>query len=274
MIYKLKEMYKTRYFYKSYLQDLEYLFKSCKALAKDPTVPVNRDASDLHRQLYDDIIRGESYTFDVADCVIGPECARCILVAQQQGFMFIDSEDKANDNLLRVNYQRIQFAPKETVPLPEFTTTTDLKSYLPLLKSDVVYSIPPANIDLYVPLAILIMMLKPKSINIDSGANINLILRYVAKHISIADSFKNDTFYWCSNDGVTILEFDSAGKADVPGYGYIDKMETATHGVLVPIIFGTVPTFMSPEFSSLKDACIEQINAFVKSSPRKLCEIF
>lgn len=259
-MYKIVDLYNTRYFYVTYNVDLIYLFDTIIKLRNDPTASYHA-GSKLHEELFKDVIAGKEVVIDLAGAKFTSDTTTTLTRYMREGIKFADTEDTVRNEILEEDVRRMAIDKTDYVLLPRFTNRTNIQEYLSSLKRDVVYTLPEMHEDLYIPLTILIILLRP-TITIDMGHKDRTILSKVANHFTAYELKQYAEFYFISDEGVVELRPDISGKYSVQQASNLSIDDVLSYGNLVPLIFGKKRLVEEDPWYSLSEECLRIVDGY------------
>jgi len=270
MIFKLTELYNTKFFYKTMCTDLSYLFTSvCRLWAHEENYTVNVGNPKLG-EVYEAAKRGEEIIFDLADCRITNDALTCIYNAENNGIKFRDTASEWRNNLFienerrRTNYQ-------EGNNLPEFGHKDDIKQYIKSLSTEVCYKAAGQQQHVLIALTCLIYMIRPKvRICIDPIAR--TFFKFINTKIPTEEILKSNDFWMCSDEGVQRVQGDKFYVQEAQCELSIkDALQYVT---LVPYDFGSKPLLRNPAYAGLFRTCLLLLQEYQEGSPKSLEELY
>lgn len=269
MTAKLSDIYKTQYFYLTYVKDLRYLIDCCRNGAPEGT----HAGSDVMEEIFNAVRRGEQITLDIADCKITSDIAEAFLYVQDQGIDVIDSTNPARNSVLTENKRNRQNKDIPTVPLPIFDGTVAPVHLANTLNTEDVYDLTfipgqPAQ----VWFATICVMGRPQlKYRISNGTD--ELFRYVGEYVSsemIADA---DEFYFSTPLGIQVLKKDENGMVLTQTHGVVPALEACSYGALVPTCFGKEQLFKHPDWVDLYKDTKGRLAVFSAQRPKSLMEV-
>ena len=259
-MYRLVDLYRTKYFYVTYNIDLIYLFDTILKLKEDRDAKYNA-GSDLHEQLFEDVKEGKEVVIDLAGARLTSDCITILTQYLRKGIKVTDSQDDVRRNILETNAERLALDTESYELLPKFTNKADVKEYLQSLSRDVTYTIPETHEDLYIPLVILIMLLRP-TIKIDLGYRDRMILGKVAGYFTVHELKQYRDFFFVSDEGVMELSPDSSGNYSLQQANGLDIDGVLEYGNLVPKIFGEKRLVTDEPWRCLSTECLRIVDGY------------
>ena len=159
-----------------------------------------------------------------------------------------------------------------SIPLPDFTYTTNIKEYIHELRTDVMYS--RNALDNYVQLALVTLITVTRPSVTLSGDFFELgLFDYVNSRLSVTDIEKYDKFIMRSEEGVRVVDFSNNGTVFIQGLGYVDYIDAVSKVSFIPAVFGTVTLLRDDAFSSLIHDAFMIIQQYQQSRPKMLYEV-
>lgn len=272
MRFKLRDIYDTRYFYKTFCVDLTYMFDNILALRKDSSLTPHA-VNAQQQKVFDAAKAGTFIEFDLADCKITPDCVNNIMYGIANGIDFCDSQDLVRDSILQENKRRIQSRPV-AIDLPEFTVGSSVKAYIKELDSSLVYRIPvTGDPKLWYPLVYIIQVCRP-SIRIMCGNHEHDFMLFVGRHLTVSDLNAYSEFYYVTNEGVYLVAATPDRKVNTQKLGLVSIQESLTVGALVPSVFGKEKLLHTQGFDLLFDQCLRSMQSIGTGKKVTLRELF
>ena len=256
---KLRELYNTKYFYKTFVIDLDYLFDNIALLRTTPSLDVH-PVNDEMKKIFDAARIGTELVFDLAECRITPDCVRCIMSGMSKGIKFCDTSNPSRDAILFEDANRIAIRKDEFVNLPEFKLGSSVKEYIASLSKDVTYKIPLVDKNIYLPLAYMAQCCRP-TINIAPCSLELEYMRFIGSNLTINDLEPFDEFYYATKEGVRVAKVNKERQLYDQTLGLVGITEALSVGVLVPTVFGNINTLHTRGFDLLFDRCLKSVQA-------------
>lgn len=270
MQFKLKDIYKTRYFYVSYRNDLVYLFNTYLDLLTNKTRQYNV-GNDMLGQIYEAAKCNAPVQFDLADCKFTPDVTKVLSSYAEKGIEFIDTENMWRNNILKTNRERRQIDVTQFTVLPEYDITTPLPEYIKALSSDIVYTVPVNLSEVYIPILFMIMATKP-SVKLCLNNHCNSFFDFVGSQLTLSDLYQYTEFYFTTPEGVEIVDF-SSGKIYIQRLCALGTMEEALAvGTLVPTVLGKERLIKDPVFRDIFKKCVRIVENYRKTRKPTLLE--
>lgn len=270
MIYKLSEVYNTRYFYKTFGKDLTYMLNTILTLRKDKNYAYN-PGNDLLESIYKSTIVGAPVEIDLAGCKLTPDVTKIIHRYALQGIVFVDSKDSWRDEILAINRERAGVNTDAFVELPKYEQKQLIKEYIDGLDENVTYKMPVTDSSIYIPLVCMIMIYRP-SININISAHCSDFFNFVGSRLTIEDIEPYDEMYLTTQDGTQIVNF-AHGDIYVQRVGMANKEKALTAGTLVPTVFGRKKLLDIDCWYNLFAYCLNTLNGYRATRAKTLDEI-
>lgn len=259
-VFKLTELYKTKFFYLTFNNDLVYLFTKIIDLGKDPNISYHA-GSPLHEKLFEAVKKGEDVKIDLAGARFTPDTTPTIDTYIQAGVNFIDSKDKVRNEVLSENASRYAIDRSEFKLLPKFSNTDKITDYMSALSREVVYTVPESHEELYVPLTILIMLFRP-TIKFCLGSKERTIFNHIATVFTSHELSQYDEFYFITNNGVMIIAPNGKGLYDIQEKSDLTLNEVLGYGNLVPTIIGKKRLAGEEPWASLAKRCFTLVDSY------------
>lgn len=270
MRFKLVELYNTKFFYKTFCTDLNYLFASIKRLwDKEAGYEVNV-GNPMLGKVYEAARNSEEIIIDLADARISSDALMCLYSAENNGIKFRDSANKWRDDLFIENERRRATKP-ETIPLPEFGHKTDVKEYLSSLSADTTYVTQGQQMHVLIALSCLAFMIRPK-VNICVDPIARTLFKYINSKIPTEEILKANDFWMCSDEGVLHVTGDRVYVQEAQQELCIK--DALQYVILVPYEFGRVPLLKNPAYQGLFRSCLLLLQEYQEDSPRTIGELF
>ena len=270
MQFKLVDLYNTKYFYVTYRADLVYLFNTCIELRKDRNFNYNIGNEKLG-QVYDAVKSGAPVQFDLAGAKITSDVLPKIREYSERGIEFIDTKDSWRNNILKINRERMAIDTSGFVELPKYDPKTNVKDYIVNLSKDTTYKLPLGDSDIYVPLTIMILMVRP-AIKINLNAYGYDLFNYVGSKLTLEDLRKYKEFYLTTSEGIQVVDF-STGKIPVQKVGECSIEEALTFGTLVPTVFGKERLVEDKDWEFIFKDCLNMLNRYRTTRKQTIAEI-
>lgn len=270
MQFKLTELYNTRYFYITYRTDLNYLFETCLSLKENRDFQYNVGNESLGK-VYDCVKSGAPVQFDLAGAKITSDITAVLRAYAERGIVFIDTTAPWRDNILRTNRERSAIDTSNVVPLPEYNPAEMIRDYINSLDKEKVYTLPINNAQVYVPLAVMILISRP-SVKICLQAHCKDLFNFVGSKLTIEDLNRYNEFYLTTPEGTQIVSFES-GRVYVQRVGMADRVKALTVGSLVPTCFGRDKLIKDETWRSIFQECLNTMNRYRYTRKKTLMEI-
>lgn len=268
---KIVELYRTVYFYKSLLVDLNYLFGAVTRIKRGEDYVPNEGSPELGR-VYAACKAGEDIVFDLAGAKLTSDANLTILNAQREGIKFTDTTNPNRLHLLQLNEERLAVSKDGWEPIPEFTYRTDLKEYITSLKTDVVYTLDTLPDKIAVALTCMITILRP-SVQLCVDRIQNILFKYIATKVPTKDLLDDTEFFYYTDNGVDVI---SPGKSV-----YVQEIqeslpieEAVKYGIIIPKKFGTKCLFKQEVWDVLFQSAYAIIIEYQESRPKRLSELY
>lgn len=270
-VFKLVDLYDTKYFYKSYVSDILYLCRSLQLIRENKEYQPNVGNEKLG-DVYAAALMGESVVLDLADARLTSDACQALLTCQHNGQVFCDSKNEGRDHILKTNCARLNLVSGGWVQLPKFTFSTDLKEYISSLDSSVTYVAAGMDDKMLIAITCILTIIRPSlKVNVDAIAY--KMFQYVATKVS-RDELLNDTeFYFVTEYGIEEI-------SDIENI-YINFIDTVVpmitalqYGIIIPKKFGEKVLVRNKEWEHLFQSCLSILDDFKESSPKKLSELY
>lgn len=271
MVFKLTELYKTKYFYKTFVVDLRFLFNSILDLRADPSKDIFA-GSPLHEKLYSAVKSASSIEIDLADAKLTPDVSPVINEFARKGITFIDSSNNVRNYILEENARRSKISEVACVELPPFTTNSMVKDYLNSLSRDVTYTVPYTNDKVYIPLVYLILCVRP-TIKIDMGGWGMKFFNFVSENLTTEFICQYNEFYYVTQEGTYITK-STDGMIDTQNMGLVPIQTAMTCGKLIPTVLGNERLVNADVWGNIADSCIEFLNKYKASGKSTLADLY
>lgn len=274
MTYKLRELYETRFLYKPFNKDLNYLCNTIQDLRKEPDKKVFA-GSDLMSKIFSTVKAGDPVELDLAGLKLSTDCASNIMNWTMKGIVFVDTEDNLRNEILIENRRRVATVIDNAEPLPIYDVSSSVLDYVKALRTDVVYSYPESVLkgeSIYIPLMCIIMMSRP-SVSVNVSSHEREFFNYVASHLTFDEIKQYDEFYITTQEGTQIVDF-SSGVAHLQRMGSTTLQDAGIEGTIVPTVFGRENLVNKPGWSSLFKHCLSALNSYRATRPITLEEFF
>lgn len=256
---KLRELYDTKYFYKTFAIDLNYLFDSIYELRKDPYKSIHA-VNDKVASIFEAAKSGAPIEFDLAGCKFTPDCISCVMQGLAKGIPFCDTADASRDVILVDDMKRLNIKTDSFVDMPDFVLGSSVKEYVASLDNTVTYRIPTKDRNLYFPLAFITQCCRPKVNIAPCGLSIDYI-RFIGSNFTIKDLYPFDEFFYATKEGVRVVKVNAERKLYDQKLGTVSIPEALNVGALVPSVFGVEKTLQTPGFDLLFERCLNAIQA-------------
>lgn len=271
MNFKIVELYNTKYFYKTMVLDLNYLFSNIRRLSNGEDFTPNIGNNALGK-VYEALRANEDVVLDLAGARLTSDAGQAIVTAQRSGIKFCDSEDSDRDRILRTNVERLAINKEVFLPMPKFDYHTDIKSYIASLESGKTYTVAGMPEKIMVSLTCLITQIRP-SVNLCIDACARSLFKFIATKVSTACLLDDTEFYMITDLGVEETRGD--------GYVYVQELQKAVpvkeaiqYGIILPKKFGKVPLLNDSNWAPLFKACLSILEEYQNSCPKRLSELY
>lgn len=256
---KLRELYNTKYFYKTFAVDLNYLFSSIQELRQDSSKQIHA-VNDEVAKIFEAARAGAPIEFDLAECKLTPDCVSCIMSGFSKGISFCDTMDASRDLILVDNAKRLAIKTDTFVELPDYTLGSSVKEYVAALDNTVTYKLPTKDRNIYFPLAFITQCCRPKVNIAPCGLSIDYI-KFIGSNFTIKDLAPFTEFFYATKEGVRIVTVNSERKFFDQKLGVVSITEALSVGALVPTVFGKEKTLQMSGFDLLFERCLNAIQA-------------
>ena len=265
---KICDIYNTKYFYITMGKDLNYMWNTCLALRTNPNLNYNI-GNDLLDTIYACFKTGAPVEFDLAGAKITTDVTRQVIEFLRKGIIMCDSENPRRDIILKENMKRFSLNI-ETVPLPDYSVNTNVKDYITSLSTDVVYLPTNNNPEVYVPLIVMITILRPKvQICLDNLGQ--AILNFVANKLTVDVLQEYNDFYMVTPEGIQVVNKNDG--IYVQSMGVVSLDEAMTVANFVPIVFGNERLFEDSNFRGIFVECTKMLNRYRSTRKRFLSDV-
>jgi len=198
MIYKLHELFNTRYIYTTFLEDLYGMLAAAQNYKDKPEFRAEFDSNpkgapnDLQRQFIKECASGEYPTIDLCECNFTPDVARDIATFVRKGYKFIDSKNPTRTKLLEPT-PRVM--PK-ALPLWDINLYPTPQAYKDMLDPNAIYYVPGAstNMELTVATTAMLLLFAPDvKIALDSTISYSglTVLKFLHSALDVSDLDEN-----------------------------------------------------------------------------------
>lgn len=269
---KLKEMYDTKYFYKTFVIDLKYLFSSIETLRSNPDADIH-PINDRMKDVFDAVRAGANIEFDLAGCVITPDCISCIVAGMTKGIRFCDTADASRDAIIVEDMQRLAMDTSNFVELPVYEPGNSIVGYVKALDKNVTYKLPVNDRHIYFPLTFIIQCSRP-SIKISPGGLTNDFFRFIGADLTPADLDGFSEFYYATKEGVRIVRTNADGKIYDQKTGLVSIRDALSVGVLVPLVFGNEKTLHTQGLDIIFEKQLTYLQTLGQNKKITLAEYF
>lgn len=267
---KLVDLYGTKFFYKTFCTDLNYLFVSIQHLRDGDTSYKVNVGNQLLGEVYEAARKGEEIIIDLADARITSDALVCIYNAEEAGIRFRDSSSSWRNDLFIENERRkSDTTPK--VNLPEFGHKTDIKEYIKNLSTATVYLASGQSAHVLIAITCLTFMVRPKvQICVDPLAR--TLFKFVNTKIPTEEVLKANEFWMYSDEGVLHVSGDTVYVQEAQRE--LSIKDALQYVVLIPYDFGSVPLLQNPAYQGLFRTCLLLLQGFQEDSPRTIEELY
>lgn len=280
-VVKLVDLFNTKYFYKTFVKDAEYLFNSILQLQKDPSVNPNAETPQIE-ELYTQIRNGDDIEIDLSDAVYTRDFAN-LLNDWITKINFCAPTNPALQRMLSENVTRISNSKVQTVDFPAYNVTQSIPAYMKSLQPGVVYNSNTLHSafnmmsdDDVIYFLILLTGVRP-----DLTINYNQYLLPIAQMITTIIpvlSYDNTEFLFVSPDtGVQKVTKDNF---QVYGIDKIDSFaDLLKYGYLIPNDFGTAKLnrkatqYRQDQWRQLMSICIDKVDTMMTKSSKSIFSV-
>ena len=271
MTVKLVDIFNTKYFYITFRKDLSYLVNCVNKVREDQSLQLHAP-SEKFAEVLRSVAAGEELTIDIAGARFTPDTEPMLHSMISADITLTDTELNWRRTLLEENVLRNGLRSTNSIPLPDFTYTTNIKEYIHELRTDVMYS--RNALDNYVQLALVTLITVTRPSVTLSGDFFELgLFDYVNSRLSVTDIEKYDKFIMRSEEGVRVVDFSNNGTVFIQGLGYVDYIDAVSKVSFIPAVFGTVTLLRDDAFSSLIHDAFMIIQQYQQSRPKMLYEV-
>lgn len=271
MQFKLVDLYHTKYFYKSLLLDMNYLFSNIRRLSNGEQFQPNIGGEELGK-LYAALSAGEEVIIDLACARLTSDAGAAVITAQRNGVKFCDSADKDRNRILATNVERLVISKEAFVPLPKFDYHTDVKQYIASLDAGTTYMVTGMPEKIMIALTCLITMIRP-GVSLCVDVCQRNLFKFIATKVSYTGLLNDDEFYMITDYGVEETRGD--------GYVYVQELQEAVpvkealhYGIILPKKFGRVVLLHDNDWSPLFKASLSILEEYQNSCPKCLSELY
>lgn len=271
MVAKLVDLYNTKYFYKTFVVDLNYLFNTITRLQNGEDFTPNV-GNDLLGGVYEAAKRGEKVIIDLADARITSDAAASIMHAVHRGIKFCDTRNEWRDVIMKENTARHEMELVNVVTLPIFDYRTNIKEYVKGLDPSAYYEPKEQPAHILIALVCIITILRP-SINVLVNPVLQgKLFKYINTKVSTADIIGANEFYMYSPEGIQIVTRDNIYVQEAQRY--LQPREALQYVTLIPTEFGKEVLLHNPAYQGLFRSCLLLLQEFQESSSKTLEEIY
>ena len=269
MTVKLKDLYKTKYFYVTFAIDLKYLFNSIVGIQNKTNLHPHA-GSELMEQVFEEVRNGRTVVFDLADAKFTPDTVGIITAFQRQGIKFTDSVDIGRTRVIQYNETAIYNSTLESVQLPDYDGNMRISEYIQNLSKGTLYHLPPVDKDMYLRMVYMILVLRP-SIGIKLEADSKEFFNFIANYFTVEDLRNYDKFYFVSDNGVIIIEFKN-GITTLQGNKIVTIEEALEYGSLVPAVLGRERLYKQEPWTMIFNQCNRMISEWRNNQSHSVSE--
>ncbi len=269
MTVKLKDLYKTKYFYVTFAIDLNYLFNSIIGIQNKTNLNPHA-GSELMEQIFEEVRNGRTVVFDLANAKFTPDTVGIITAFQRQGIKFTDSADIGRTRIIQYNETAIYNSALESVQLPDYDGNMRISEYIQSLNKGMLYHLPPVNKDMYLHMVYMILVLRP-SIGIKLESDSEKFFSFIANYFTVDDLRNYDKFYFTSDNGVTLIEFRN-GTTTLQGNKVVSIEGALEHGSLVPAVLGKERLYKQEPWTMIFNQCNRMISEWRNNQSHSVSE--
>lgn len=267
---KLVDLYNTKFFYKTFCTDLNYLFDSIKRIRSGADLASINAGNAQIEEVYKAYRNGEDVVFDLADARLTSDALLCIQFAEDAGIVFCDSKNSWRDELFIENAKR-RSAKASTVFLPEFGRKADVKEYIKNLSTEEVYNASGQPAQVLIALTCLIFIVRPK-VQICIDAIARTLFKFINAKIPTEEVLRANDFWMCSDEGVLHVTGDKVyvqeAQCELP------VKDALQYVILVPYEFGSVSLLQNPSYQGLFRTCLLLLQEYQEDRPRTLEDLY
>lgn len=195
----------------------------------------------------------------------------------RKGLVFKDSGNSYRNKLLQENARRITISKDNFVDLPTFDLNMKASDWIRNLPSDVVLVPSVHNVELYLPLVVMAMLLRHK-LNFCIDNIQSAFFQYFKDKLSLEVLSKFDEFFvYVPNEGVYIQSFNPKGYIQSLGLVTIEDAVTAAY--LVPTAITKCRAIDLDEklgiqaFKPIFNECRRIVNSYIENRKVHLDEV-
>lgn len=266
---KLTELLNTSYVYLTFCKDISFICDAVRTLQTDSQAQPNAFNSAIQR-VYDAARIGTPIEFDLADAKLTRDACDTILLQLRNGSVFVDSKDSWRNDLLAENMKRLSTKIDNLTDMPVFTQDMTAPEYIKQLDKNVVYLPPIIDENIYLPLVVLTTIVRP-SIQFKIDAMARGIFNYVGSHLTARQLQSYHEFYYVTNEGTRVVDFNRP--VYIQGHGYGEIKDALESGYLVPTVFGKEKLTANADFLQIFKDCNAAINKYRNSRKLTLEEV-
>ena len=272
MVFKLLDLYNTKFLYKTYVPDLNAFFGNVIKLQENPEADVFA-VSELHENVYKLVRACAKVEFDLANVKLTADTLSCIRTYAKQGIKFIDTVNYIRNEKLQLNTERYAIQEESKTPLPNILDFKSVKEYIGSLDKNTKYTVTTTDYSVVVPLVALIQLSRP-SIDVDLSAMDMQFFKYVSGLLSLEFVLSFDRFYFTKKFGTRIVDFSGSGTIDLEDKRGLSKMEAASEGILVPAVLGTTALIHEEGWRDVANECLRVLNNVLNTKKTTLRKFY
>lgn len=271
MTVKLVDVYNTKYFYKTFCTDLQYLFTSMTRLQEKEDGFTPNVGNELLGQIYDAVRNEEEVIIDLADARLTSDALQHIYRAESRGIQFCDSLSSWRDKIFKENAIRKDFKIRNQEPLPVFGYKTDIKEYVKGLSTDVVYITEGQPQHILIALTCIATILRP-SVQICVDKISRMLFKYINTKLPTEEILQHHKFYMCTDEGVMLVEDKDLYVQEAMRETTLK--EALQYAILVPADFGEEVLLQNPSYRGLFNSSLRMLAEFQEGSSKTIEEIY
>lgn len=271
MVFKFIDLFETKYLYLTFRKDVDYLLGKCVALKQNSNLESNPFNAECAK-LYDAVRSAAKIEFDLAGVSMTSDITSLITKYIAQGLVFKDSSNAYRNIILDEDARRVHIDKSQYVALPEFNNSMQAVDWIQSLRKDVVYLPDANNQEIYVPLVIMTIMLRP-SVQFCLDNIQGNFFKFIADRLNVQELEKYSEFYvYVKGEGTQIMQFNPKGY--IQSLGLVSIEEATTAAYLIPTVVGRERLNKDPIFSRIFAACNHIIQNYRMTRKVTLSEIF
>lgn len=273
MQFKLVDIFNTKYFYVTTGKDLHYMLSTCVALRSDAN-HVHNVGNEALGRVYNAFKSGAPVEFDLAEARLTSDVTTMINMFARQGIVFVDTNAPWRNNILTENRKRLEleFSYKDAVQLPAFDSRLSAVDYIQSLSKDIVYRVPPNNLQVTIPLVTMIIIYRP-SIQLIINDVASSLFKYVGDFFTEATLEEYNEFYISEPEGVSIWSKGTPLYIQRIRKKECTFSEALTVADIVPTVFGKERLNKDKTFRAIASDCNTRLNYIRSQQPVKLSDV-